>query len=93
MLCVSSTNNITLNINKLDLLNATVKFGSVNDSTETPHFENYEIDTKWQFLTIHLDGSLRPSVEYFLEMNFTGPLKSDYAGFYLSTFRLKDANR
>ena len=60
---------------------------------ESPNFQRYEIDTKWQFLTIHLDGYLRPSMEYYLEMKFTGPLKSDFAGFFLSTFRLKEENR
>ena len=91
--CVSRTNSITLNINKLDLVEKTVNFGSINKTGEAFNVVRYEIDTKWQFLTLHLDGTLNVDTEYLLQMNFTGALKSDFAGFYLSTFRLKETNR
>ena len=91
--CISRTNKVILNINKIELIGGTIQFGSINNTRDAPNFVRFEIDTKWHFLTIFLDGFLKPNNEYYLRMNFTGPLKPDFAGFYLSTFRLKDANR
>ena len=91
--CVSKINSVTLNINKLDIVDESVRFGPIIDTESSPSFVRYETDAKWQFLTLFLDGDLIAGTEYYLQMNFTGALKSDFAGFYLSTFRLKDQNK
>lgn len=87
--CTERSRNITMNINKLELVEASISVGTllsadgIGDAIEVV---GHEINVEWQFLIIYLDEMIATGVEYFVSMNFTGPLKTDFAGFYLSTF-------
>lgn len=85
MKCVESTNNITVHINKLTVDPASV---SVRDAAggEIAHNTPRE-DKDRQFYIIPLPQSLTPGQEYTVSMTFTGPLKDDLKGLYLSQYK------
>lgn len=43
-------------------------------------------DDERQFEIFSLDQDIRVGEKYYIEMNFTGPLKGDLAGLYLSQY-------
>lgn len=45
-----------------------------------------QTDKQRQFEIFFLDTDLVPGGKYFIEMSFTGPLKGDLAGLYLSKY-------
>ena len=44
-------------------------------------------DSDRQFEIFSLDKDVIAGEKYYIEMNFTGPLTGDLAGFYLSTYQ------
>ncbi|XP_053379505.1 aminopeptidase N-like isoform X2 [Mercenaria mercenaria] len=94
--CIVRSQNITLNINKLDLINSSMTAGSLRPNDKFYRgieILSYDVDTKWQFLIIHLEKILIPYKEYYVSMNFTGLLRNDFAGMYLSTFPYRTTNQ
>lgn len=80
---MESTNNITLHSNKLTILDDSYSLRDSADS-DVP-IRNYEFDTERQFLIFYLLNDLTQG-EYFLQMNFSGPLTDDLTGLYLSQY-------
>ncbi|XP_060589330.1 aminopeptidase N-like isoform X2 [Ruditapes philippinarum] len=95
--CIEKSANITLNINKLTLNNSSMKAGKLLATNEETYdgieILTYEINTKWQFLIIYLKEDIRPGNQYFVCMNFTGTLQTDFAGMYLSRFPYRTVNQ
>ncbi|KAL4221699.1 hypothetical protein ACF0H5_019954 [Mactra antiquata] len=90
-LCRENTRIITLNINKLNITEDSMFVRNVDNGAIDVKF--FEIDTKWQFLIIHLDEPLIKNTEYIVGMSFTGPLNMDYTGLYLSAFPHRTVNK
>ena len=68
------------------------RFGSTSDSS-SPNYVSHSEDKDRQFLIIHLDKSAMARRFYFLEMEFTGHLKDDMKGLYLTSFQQGDKTR
>lgn len=89
--CKASTSNITLHSNKLSIDHNKVKVAesssghrqSVGQITVT----RVDRDTARQFVIVHLDQNLKQGHDYTLYMEFSGPLKDDLAGLYLSSYK------
>ncbi|XP_034249153.1 uncharacterized protein LOC117650017 [Thrips palmi] len=82
---VAATNKIVLHSHEsLTVSNARVVQANNNVPVAvvgTPDFE-----AKRQFLTINLQDQLQVGTKYIVSLAFTGPLKKDLAGLYLSTY-------
>ncbi|KAK3575959.1 hypothetical protein CHS0354_019277 [Potamilus streckersoni] len=84
--CVEDTDKIVLNSNKLNITEGSVVVGALSQGVNSPTYVNHTEDKFWQFLTVHVNGVLLKGNEYFIQMNFTGPLRIDFAGLYLSSY-------
>lgn len=85
--CLLATNNVTLHINQLNITDSSLTFSAESPTSSDPAYTSWEEDKTRQFLIIHLDRDMTPGVRYILQMNFTGPLKDDLHGLYLSSYR------
>lgn len=81
--CTRPTMNVTLHVNKLEL--SPVMFTGM-DGCATPQVLEQKEDKERQFLVVTFTSELQPGCKYTLETNFTGPLKDDLAGLYLSSY-------
>ncbi|KAK6184957.1 hypothetical protein SNE40_007297 [Patella caerulea] len=90
--CVEASNNVTLQINKLNITRGSLLFGR-EGAGSAPNIKSWEEDTTRQFLIIHLDGDLTVGATYFVQMEFAGPLKDDLAGLYLSKYDYNNETR
>lgn len=59
-----------------------VKYGD----SSTPKYVKHTEDTERQFLIIEFDKETIPGAVYTLRMDFSGPLKDDLQGLYLSSY-------
>ncbi|KAL3885521.1 hypothetical protein ACJMK2_025573 [Sinanodonta woodiana] len=84
--CVEDTDKIVLNSNKLSITDGSVIVGALSQGVKSPAYINHTEDKFWQFLTVHVNGVFLKGNEYFIQMVFTGPLRIDFAGLYLSSY-------
>ena len=85
--CRHGTDNVTLHINKLSIVDGSVTLTSESGSqSPAPGVTSWEEDKVRQFLVIHLDRELQVGDKYKVAVNFTGPLKDDLHGLYLSSY-------
>ncbi|KAK7096269.1 hypothetical protein V1264_005581 [Littorina saxatilis] len=85
--CREATNNVTLQANKLMIIDGTVTFSALSSTTSSvPAVTSWELDEERQFLVIHLDEEMKVGEKYVAALNFTGPLKDDLHGLYLSSY-------
>ncbi|XP_052782181.1 putative aminopeptidase-2 isoform X1 [Mya arenaria] len=83
----STGRNVTVHANKLNIQEGSIKFGK-KDGSSGPSYRNLrETDKQRQFEIFFLDQDVIAGQEYFIEMNFTGPLIGDLAGLYLSQYK------
>lgn len=81
--CLEQGNNITLNVDQLNI--ADIEVGHINTLQGFIQVSNFAVDTEWQFLTIFINQDFLPGNNYYVEINYNGPLKPDYTGLYVST--------
>ena len=86
VLCRQATDNVTLHINKLSVLEGSLTFSAQSPASSDPAVTSWEEDKERQFLVIHLDREMRVGERYTVALNFTGPLKDDLHGLYLSSY-------
>ena len=79
-----------LHVDRLDVNNQTLQFGSLARSN-APLVEGVEYESLRHFYTIFLDGPLVPGQKYYIRMTFTGPLTQDGIGLYYSFYQDGDA--
>ncbi|XP_076438803.1 LOW QUALITY PROTEIN: aminopeptidase N-like [Babylonia areolata] len=89
--CREATNVITLHINMLSVVDKSVTLtpespAASSSSSSRPVVTSWQEDKELQFLRIHLDRDLRVGEKYAVALNFTGPLKDDLHGLYLSSY-------
>ncbi|KAH3779696.1 hypothetical protein DPMN_157501 [Dreissena polymorpha] len=89
--CLEQGNNITLNVDQLKI--ADIEVGRLNTSQGLIQVLNFAVDTEWQFLTIFINQDFLPGNNYYVEINYNGPLKSDYTGLYVSTIPHRTRNQ
>ena len=79
----------TLHANKLNILEGSVTFSATSSpavTSSSPAVTSWEEDKERQFLVVHLDREMKVGERYTLSLNFTGPLKDDLHGLYLSSY-------
>lgn len=89
ILCHQPTDNVTLHANKLNILEGSVTFSATSSpavTSSSPAMTSWEEDKERQFLVVHLDREMKVGERYTLTLNFTGPLKDDLHGLYLSSY-------
>ena len=86
VLCLESTNLITLHSNKLEI-DGTVELLDQGPSQNVPMVDGIEKDEERQFLLIKLDGMLTVGQEYVIDISFHGPLNDDLVGLYWSSYQ------
>ena len=94
--CTEGTNNITLHATDLNVPEASIKFQPEvpNDpSYGKASFVSLTKDQSRQFLIFMLSDDLVVGKNYILEMTFSGPLKTDRKGLYLSSYQEEGQTR
>lgn len=81
------TSNITLHADELEILES-----SVNIYDNSPNFINIPVlditlDPKLHFLIIELNGTLKESQQYYVNIKFKGVLNDLLQGFYRSSYK------
>ncbi|KAL8559955.1 hypothetical protein ACOMHN_041426 [Nucella lapillus] len=84
--CRQATNVITLHVNKLSIVDQSVTLTPESPTSARPVVTSWQEDKERQFLEINLDRELKVGQKYSVAMNFTGPLKDDLHGLYLSSY-------
>ncbi|KAL4227197.1 hypothetical protein ACF0H5_015170 [Mactra antiquata] len=80
--------NVTLHVNKLNIDEDSIKFGTIGNYAESPKYNGQRhTDKLRQFEIFYLDKDIIDGVEYYIEMTFSGPLVGDLAGLYLSEYK------
>jgi aminopeptidase N len=82
---VEATNLVTLNSNGLtiDSSSVAISLAPGNPGTPTePGLSSWSLNTAAEFLYITTTNPLEPGVNYFIEANFTGTIRSDGYGLY-----------
>lgn len=87
MECVKETSNVTLHMRELNITQGTLTFSAESGASSDPAYQSWEEDTSREFLIVHLDRDLSVGAKYIIQMNFTGPLKEDLSGLYLSSYK------
>ncbi|KAJ8311346.1 hypothetical protein KUTeg_010701 [Tegillarca granosa] len=85
--CVEKARNITLNSNKLLIDVDSIVVVPDDGNVPNPKYTDLTTDAARQFAVISLDNELIPGKTYTLEMKFSGPLKTDLKGLYLSSYQ------
>ncbi|XP_067653450.1 uncharacterized protein [Haliotis asinina] len=85
--CLQPTRDVTLHINKLNITSGSIEVGPESGGVGAVTYVSHEENQVSQFLTIHVNEDLKKDSLYYLKMNFTGPLRDDLAGFYLSSYK------
>lgn len=80
------TDNITLHMLDLTLKNDTIMIQNDDTKVVVTH-TTYEFDNDRQFAIFYLDQTLMAGSNYSISMKFTGLLKDDLRGFYLSQYK------
>lgn len=83
--CKEATKIVTLHANMLKIDFATVTLTQVTPKSDVQVVKMTE-DKKRQFVHFFLSDDMVKGNEYILFMEFTGPLKTDLKGFYLSSY-------
>ena len=94
--CKEETNIITLHGRDLDIPHDSIKFQPEvmgDPSYGKATFVSLTEDINKQFLTFTLSDNLVPGKNYLLEMTFSGPLKTDLKGLYLSSYQEEGKTR
>ncbi|XP_056595840.1 alanyl (membrane) aminopeptidase b, tandem duplicate 1 [Triplophysa dalaica] len=82
--CVQETDLILIHSNKLNMTKDPTL--TAHGSTPAPPFKSYRMETKTQYLVIHLEGKLTVGEKYELHTEFVGELADDLGGFYRSEY-------
>ncbi|XP_071098276.1 aminopeptidase N-like [Haliotis cracherodii] len=85
MECLKATKEVIMHLNDLEIMAGSIEFGSEGGS-DSPVFVSYQTDSDNQLLKIALDKDTAVGQMYYAKMNFSGPLKDDLKGFYLSSY-------
>lgn len=88
--CKEATNNITLHIKQLELVNTSISLvpaAGGETSTAAPMIVGYQLDSIREFVVFNLDGDLSEGDRYNIRMGFSGPLRNDLQGLYLSSYQ------
>ncbi|XP_048251328.1 uncharacterized protein LOC124113176 isoform X1 [Haliotis rufescens] len=88
--CLQPSNDVILHANKLDITSGSVQFGVDDNNSDDVKYVSHELDSGNQLLKIHLNKNMIKNRVYYVKMNFTGPLKDDLVGFYLSSYKRGD---
>lgn len=84
--CVEATNNITLHVNQLTILEKeSIKLVAAT-GIPVPDVVKITHDYERQFLILELDGELRASTNYSFGLRYRGDLKDDMTGIYYSSY-------
>jgi aminopeptidase N len=86
MACKKPTDVIKLHINKLDIVDSSIKFGHQSGGA-SPNYKSWSHDKERQFFVGQLDGAMTAGQDYYIEMEFSGPLTNDLAGLYRSEYK------
>ncbi|KAK3095167.1 hypothetical protein FSP39_010973 [Pinctada imbricata] len=84
MICVISTPEVVLHINKLNITGS-ITLSAVDDSSFA--YVSHSFDSVRQFIIIRGNKDLIAGHNYTIEMSFIGPLKDDLHGLYLSSYK------
>lgn len=84
MLCLNGTNNITLHVHKLEILNP-IKVADITSGKEIT-VNSFQENREKQFLIVNLQNSLEAGHQYYIHIHFKGPLLPDLKGLYLSSY-------
>lgn len=90
--CLVKSYNLTLNVNKLNIQRISIDEITDTDGPGVRYATNFTIDEFWQMLIIYVSVPFEKDKEYYVEIDFDGPLREDYAGLYLSKFQNKADN-
>ncbi|KAK3602012.1 hypothetical protein CHS0354_027015 [Potamilus streckersoni] len=85
IVCKEPSTNVTLHANKLNI--SDVQFNPRLRTTGGPAYHSYELDPSRQFLVVRLEGEMAKNERYTLKITFSGPLKNDLTGLYLSSYQ------
>ncbi|XP_064646003.1 aminopeptidase N-like isoform X2 [Lineus longissimus] len=86
MTCKKPTDVVKLHINKLDIVDNSIKFVSESGGA-APGYKSWSHDKDRQFFVGQLDGAMTAGQNYSIEMEFSGPLTNDLAGLYRSEYK------
>ncbi|KAL3885524.1 hypothetical protein ACJMK2_025576 [Sinanodonta woodiana] len=85
ILCNEPSANVTLHANTLNI--TAVQFNPRLPTTGGPGYHSHELDQSRQFLVVRLDGEMVKNERYTLKITYSGPLKNDLTGLYLSSYQ------
>ena len=92
--CNENTANITLHIQNLNITTRTINVVETSSGKVLSVLNSYADDSARHFLNIEMAESLQSSSEYYIEMDFTGPLQNtDLSGLYYSTYTEGDETK
>ncbi|XP_064596449.1 aminopeptidase N-like [Liolophura sinensis] len=80
--CVEASDNITLNMFNLMIVNSSITLLGTNGMT-TPRIHGYQISHSKQLLILNLDDTLTAGSRYHVIMEFSGPLRVGWRGLYV----------
>lgn len=84
--CKSATSIITLHVDRLNINRSDVSV--THENSEENLLEDVSYESETHFYRLHLKSSLTPSNKYRVSFaHFTGPLRTDGQGLYVSAYR------
>ena len=83
--CLEETDKIVLHSKDLTITSTSLLPNSNDSSLE----ENFEIDSKTDFLTLHTNGKLKKKENYAVVIHFSGIILDKLYGFYRSSYTNK----